>query len=177
MTEQLAPAPRVAPPAALAASLAPSILVGAARVALGAMWLLLEGLVKYRSGFGSADILLVAHAGDSNSRVPGYFTAFAHGVLEQAPWLFGIGIPLLETALGVALILGAFTRAAALASALTLALYWSSDQLIWEYPLMALLTVVVVAWPSAARRFSLTTMVEGLSPRFRRVPGPVRAWL
>lgn len=176
MTGQLAPAPRVAPPA-VAPPLVASALVGAARVALGVMWLFLEGLVKYQGGFGSADILLVAHAGDSNSRVPGYFTAFAHATLEQAPWLFGIGIPLLETGLGVALILGAFTRVAALVSALTLALYWSADQLIWEYPLMALLTVVVVAWPSAARRFSLTTMVERLNPRFGRVPEAVRAWL
>ena len=115
MTGQLAPAPRVAPPVVVP-SLAASTLVGAARVALGVMWLFLEGLVKYQAGFGSADILLVAHAGDSNSRVPGYFTAFAHATLEQAPWLWSRN-PLLETGLGVALILGAFTRAAALVSA------------------------------------------------------------
>jgi thiosulfate dehydrogenase [quinone] large subunit len=159
------------------ATLAASILVGAARVALGLLWLIPEGLFKFHAGFGAADILLVSKAGENNTRVPEYFDVFAQATLARAPELFGFGIPLLETGLGVALILGVLTRPAALMSALTVLLYWSSDQLTWEYPLMAALSVVVVAWPSAARALSVSTLAERLSPGLRRLPPAARAWL
>ena len=101
------------------ASLAASIIFGAARVALGILWLH-EGIFKYAAHFGRADILLVAGSAKSNSRVPGYFRAFAGRILANWPGLFGFAIPLLEIALGVALIIGALSLPAALASLLTL---------------------------------------------------------
>ncbi|RDV43650.1 hypothetical protein DOE76_17095 [Leifsonia sp. ku-ls] len=161
---------------ALRPLVAPAV-VGAARVALGLLWLIPEGLFKFHAGFGAADILVVAKAGENNARVPEYFDLFAHATLAQAPGLFGVGIPLLETGLGVALILGILTRSAALLSLLTLLLYWSSDQLTWEYPLMAALSVVVVAWPAQARAFSVTALAERLTPRLLRLPPSLRTWL
>jgi thiosulfate dehydrogenase [quinone] large subunit len=158
-------------------SLVAPLLVGAARVALGLLWLVWQGVLKYQAGFGASDILIVAHVGDSNTRVPWYFTAFAQATMDPAPALFGFAVPLVECALGVALILGVLTRPAAIASGLLLAVYWSSDQLIFEYPLMAALTVIVLAWPQAARVFSVSTVAERLSPRWRRIPQPLRAWL
>jgi len=159
------------------APLVASIVVGAARVALGLLWLIPEGLFKLHAGFGSADILIVAKAGENNVRVPEYFDVFAQATLARAPELFGFGIPLLEVGLGVALVLGVLTRPAALMSVLTLLLYWSSDQLTWEYPLMAALSVVVVAWPAQARTFSVTRLVERFSPAVRRIPVAARTWL
>lgn len=151
-------------------------LVGAARVALGVFWLL-EGLLKYRAGFGASDILLVADGAQTNTRVPGYFSAFAEATMRQVPGLFGFAIPLLETTLGVVLVLGLFTRVAAVVSVLTLLLYWSSDQLIWQYPVMAALSVVVVMWPAAARRFSVSMLAENRMPALKRAPVPLRVWL
>ncbi|MGH1550315.1 DoxX family protein [Leifsonia poae] len=155
---------------------APALLGGAARVALGILWLL-EGLLKYRAGFGAADIEFVIHGAATNSRVPGYFAAFADTVMRPAPALFGVAMPLLETALGVALILGVLTRAAALMSVLTLLLYWSADQLIWQYPVMLGLSVVVIAWPNAARALSVSALVERRIPCLRSAPAPLRVWL
>jgi len=155
---------------------APALLAGAARVALGVLWLL-EGILKYRAGFGAADIGFVIDGAADNPRVPGYFSSFADVVMRPAPALFGFAMPLLETVLGVALILGVLTRAAALMSVLTLLLYWSADQLIWQYPVMAALSVVVIAWPAAARALSVSALVERRIPRLRSAPAPLRVWL
>lgn len=144
------------------------VLAGATRVALGVLWLN-EGLLKVRAGFGGADILLVANSAESNSRVPEYFTAFARFALQGAPDLFGFVMPLLELGLGVALVLGILTLPAALMSVLTLTLYWSADQLIGEYPVMIVVSAVVIAVPLTASRFSLTTLVERLRRRNRPV--------
>ncbi|MBL3686250.1 DoxX family membrane protein [Leucobacter zeae] len=121
----------------------------AARVAVGAMWVA-EGVVKYRAGFGAADILLVADGAADNSRVPGWFGPVASS-MHAAPALLGFGIPLLECAIGLALVLGACTRWAAAASIATLMLYWASDQLIAQYPVMVALSAVVLAFPAAQR--------------------------
>ena len=92
---------------------------------------------------------------ESNSRVPEYFGAFAGRILGSWPGLFGFVIPLLETALGVALIIGALSLPAALASLLTLMTYWSfDDQPIAQYPIMGILSAVVIAWSAWAARLS-----------------------
>ena len=131
----------------------PATVVGAlARVAAGVLWLG-EGALKYRAGFGSADILLVAQGASGNSRVPLFFRPL--GALMQAvPGLFGFAIPALEVALGVLLVLGlgrVVTTVVALGSVATLMLYWSSDQLIAQYPVMVLLSAVVLALPWSGR--------------------------
>lgn len=151
----------------------------AARAALGLLWLN-EGVTKYRAGFGGADILLVVQSADGNSRVPAFFTVFADSVLAHLSGVFGVVMPLLETGLGVLLVLGMLTAPAALVSALTLSLYWSADQLIAQYPVMAALSAVVVAWPAAAARFSVTALA---ARRMRpgtwvatALSGPGRRW-
>ena len=162
------------------ATLAASSIFGAARVGLGVLWLH-EGLFKYGAHFGRADILLVADSAKSNSRVPEYFAAFADAALRAWPGLFGFVIPLLETALGVALIAGVLSLPAATASLLTLMTYWSSDQLIAQYPIMGVLSVVVIAWPLLAARFSTTSLIlRNLQRRQRAellIGGPLRRWL
>ena len=120
------------------ASLVASIILGAARVVLGILWLH-EGIFKYTAHFGRADILLIVGSAKSNSRVPGYFGAFAGHILGSWPGFFGFVIPLLETVLGLALVIGVLSLPAALASLLTLMTYWRSDQLIAQYPLMGIL--------------------------------------
>lgn len=145
-------------------ALAASIVFGAARVALGALWLV-EGVTKYRAGFGGADIAFVtAHAADA-SRVPDYFSWFAASVMAPLSGLFGVLMPLLETLLGVLLVLGILTLPAAIASIGTLLLYWSADQLIDQYPVMAALSVAVIACPLAASRWSATTALLALRRR------------
>lgn len=133
-------------------ALVASLLGGATRVAAGALWLA-EGAVKYRAGFGAADIELVAHSTAGNSRTPWWFEPLG-SFMSAAPGLFGAAIPALEVLLGVLLIAGAFTRLTALASIGTLMLYWSSDQLIAQYPVMVMLSAVVL-WVSAAGRFGV----------------------
>lgn len=157
-----------------------SALVGAVRVALGVLWLH-EGTLKYRAHFGAADILLVANSAKSNSRVPGFFKSFADFALAGWPHFFGFAMPLLETTLGVVLVMGVFSLPASLMSAFTLLTYWSADQLITEYPVMAALSMVVIAWPLLASRFSVTTLAERAVGRrhpdlvvFRE---PFRRWL
>ncbi|MGG7465234.1 hypothetical protein [Plantibacter sp. YIM 135347] len=156
------------------------VLAGATRVALGVLWMN-EGLLKFRAGFGGADILLVANSAESNSRVPEYFTAFARFAIQGAPGLFGFAMPILELGLGIALVLGALTLPSALMSVLTLTLYWSADQLIGEYPVMVVLSAIVIAVPIAASRFSVTTLVEllrrGRRPGVPCIPTPLRRWL
>jgi len=162
-----------------AALVAPAV-VGATRFGLGILWLR-EGLFKYSAHFGRADILLVVDSAKSNSRVPEYFTALAEFALRDWPGLFGFVIPLLETCLGVALILGVLTLPAAMVSLLTLMTYWSSDQLIAQYPIMGALSVVVIAWPDLAARLSTTSLIVSALERRRRAESvigrPLRRWL
>lgn len=143
--------------------LAAVALTTAARVALGVLWIN-EGLIKYRAGFGAADIQLVADGAAASSRVPGYFQVFAEHVLGPASGLFGVLMPLLEVGLGVALVAGVLTLPVALASVGTLLSYWSADQLTDSYPVMIALAVVLVAWPALASRVSVSALVRRLSP-------------
>jgi thiosulfate dehydrogenase (quinone) large subunit len=165
---------------AKSAALAAPAVVGAARVGLGILWLH-EGLFKYGAHFGRADILLVANGAKSNSRVPEYFTALAEFVLRGWPGVFGFLVPLLETCLGLALILGVLTLPAAMVSLLTLMSYWSSDQLIAQYPIMGAMSVVVIAWPLLAARFSTTSLIVRNLRRKQTagslIGGPARRWL
>jgi thiosulfate dehydrogenase [quinone] large subunit len=158
---------------------AASTIFGAARVALGILWLH-EGIFKYTAHFGRADILLVAGSAKSNSRVPGYFGVFAQHILGSWPGLFGFVSPLLETTLGVALVIGVFSLPAALASLLTLMTYWSSDQLIAQYPIMGFLSAVVIVWSAWAARLSATTLAVAVLNRKRiaaqLISGPLRRW-
>lgn len=162
------------------AALAGSAMVGAARVALGVLWLH-EGLFKYSAHFGRADILLVVDSARSNSRVPEYFTAVADFALRGRAGLFGLLIPLLETGLGLLLTLGVLTLPTAMVSVLTLMTYWSSDQLIAQYPIMGALSVVVIVWPLLATRFSGTSLSILILQRRQRADflasGPMRRWL
>ncbi|WP_304502179.1 hypothetical protein [Brachybacterium sp. FME24] len=139
---------------------------------LGALWLA-EGLFKLRAGFGAADIALVADGAADNPRVPGVFVWFAQTVMEPFSVLLGPGIPLLEIALGLLLVLGVGTTWVTLASTATLALYWFSDQLVWQYPVMALLGVVAIMAVAAARPATLAGLRRGLSAR--RAPGDTAA--
>lgn len=150
------------------ATLAASSLLGAARVALGVLWLH-EGFVKFHAGFGRADILLVANGAQSNSRIPGYFQFFAEHLLRPTADLAGLVVPIVEVGLGVALILGVFTLPVALGSLLNLMTYWCSDQLVGQYPIMGALSGVLLAWSVQASRFSLPEWV-----RSRREEGAVR---
>lgn len=138
--------------------LAAVVLTTAARVALGLLWVN-EGLIKFRAGFGAADIRLVADGAAASSRVPGFFQVFAEHVLGPASELLGVVMPLLEVGLGVALILGVLTLPVALASVATLLSYWSADQLTASYPVMVALAVVLVAWPRVASRVSVAALV------------------
>lgn len=147
------------------------IALGATRVALGVLWLR-EGIFKYSAHFGRADILIVAHSTKSNSRVPEYFTAVSDITLRAWPDIFGIAIPLLETLLGIALILGVFTRTAAIVSALTLVTYWSSDQLITQYPLMAALSTIVIAFPAWSDQLSARSFGRWVRGRAERAHAP-----
>ncbi|OBK34113.1 hypothetical protein A5658_01525 [Mycobacterium sp. 1245111.1] len=165
---------------ARATTLVAPLAAGAARVCAGVLWLH-EGTFKYRAHFGSADILLVADSAKSNPRVPEYFSLFAGHVLRAWPSLFGFLIPLLETLLGVALIVGIVSLPAAIGSLLTLLTYWSSDQLIAQYPVMGALSVIVVAWSVPATRLSATALLIRQWRRRRGVDAreviPLRRWL
>lgn len=135
------------------------VVLGAARVTLGGLWLN-EGITKYRAHFGAPDILLVAANADTSSRVPGYFRVFSDATLRQAPHLFGFVMPLLETSLGIALVLGVLTWLTAAGSLFQLLTYWCADQLIDQYPAMALLSAVVMLFPAAAGRISVTEVLR-----------------
>jgi len=133
-----------------ARALVAPVLAGATRVALGALWLH-EGLFKYHAHFGAPDILLVADSTAGNSRIPSYFAPIT-SLLHSAPNLLGVVMPLAETLLGVALILGVLTLPLAAVSVVQLMTYWSADQLIGQYPVMVLLSAaVLVAWRPATR--------------------------
>ncbi len=141
------------------ADLAASILFGAVRVGLGLLWLH-EGYVKLRAHFGRADILLVVDGASANSRVPEYFRFVAEHLLRPTADLAGVITPLTEVAVGLVLVLGVFTTLSAVASAGLLAVYWSSDQLIAQYPIMALLSVGVLVGQGYSNRWSIMTLVR-----------------
>ncbi|MGB3375583.1 MAG: hypothetical protein WBA87_10640 [Microbacterium sp.] len=132
---------------ALPAPVAP-LVGGATRVGVGVLWVL-EGSVKYRAGFGGADILLVADGTATNPRTPWWFAPVSAS-MQALPDAFGLIIPALEMLLGLALIAGVLTRLAALGSIATLMLYWGSDQLIAQYPAMVMLSAIVLAIPASA---------------------------
>lgn len=134
-----------------------------ARVTLGALWLH-EGIVKYHAGFGRADILLVVQSAASNDRVPGFYRTFTRDVAGHIPTAFGIGVPLLEVSLGIALILGIATLPVTLLSAFQLCNYWSADQLVTQYPVMLALSVAVAAFASSASRINLRTTLAAVNP-------------
>jgi thiosulfate dehydrogenase [quinone] large subunit len=156
------------------------VLAGAIRITLGVLWLN-EGTLKYRAGFGAADILLVADSAKSNTRVPGFFKDFADFALAGWPHLFGFTMPLLETLLGIALILGIFTLPVSLISIFTLMTYWLADQLITQYPIMVFLSAIVITWSLLASRFSATTLIAKFAVRNRPdhvlFREPIRRWL
>ena len=147
--------------------LAAGLPAGLVRVVVGVLWLI-EGTVKYRAGFGRADILIIVDGARANPRVPDAFRAFAEQVLARFPDLFGSAVPLLEVALGLALVVGLSSRITALVTLGTLTFYWSSDQLTGQYPVMLGLAALILAWPAAADRFSATALVDRLrTPRSR----------
>lgn len=83
--------------------------------------------------------------------------------------------------MGLLLTLGILILPAAMVSLLTLMTYWSSDQLIAQYPIMGALSVVVIAWPLLAGRFSATSLSVSILHRRQRADfvtgGPLRRWL
>ncbi|MUL63290.1 hypothetical protein BOO86_02330 [Mycobacterium sp. CBMA 234] len=145
-------------------ALAASILFGVARVGLGLLWLH-EGYVKLRAHFGSADILLVVNGASSNTRVPEYFRFAADHLLRPTAHLAGIATPLTEVGLGLLLIVGLFSVQTAVASAALLAVYWSSDQLIAQYPAMAVLSVAVIVGHGHVDRWSVVDVLRRRSAR------------
>ena len=118
-------------------------------MAVGVLWLI-EGGLKYRAGFGAADIELVVQSTEGNPRVPWFFGPLG-SFMGTAPGLFGVVMPALEVALGLLLVAGLLTRLAAFLSIGTLMLYWSADQLISQYPAMVVLSAVVLLLPGSGR--------------------------
>jgi thiosulfate dehydrogenase [quinone] large subunit len=147
-----------------------------ARVALGALWIN-EGVLKYHAGFGRADILLVVHSTAQNPRVPDFYKFFTADALGNVPDLFGFGVPLLETCLGIALVLGILTLPAALVSVGELCNYWLADQLITQYPIMMALSAAVAVFAPSASRYSLTTVILRARTNAKPVTPGLRAWL
>ena len=161
-----------APRSLAAPALSLSVVLGVVRVALGVLWLR-EGIVKYRAGFGEADILLVADGANSNTRIPEFFTFFADHVLRPFAEVAGFAVPLVEVGLGVALIAGVLTLPIALASLVNLMTYWCSDLLVGEYPIMCALSGLLIAWPAAASVLSIPAIARFRRPR--TVPEPADA--
>jgi thiosulfate dehydrogenase (quinone) large subunit len=162
------------------------LVFGAARIALGVLWLH-EGWFKYKAHFGRSDILLVVGSVDANSRVDTHFRAFVDFALRDWPSFFGFIVPLLEFTLGVALVLGVLTLPSAVVSLFNLMNYWSADQLIPQYPVIGALSVAVVAFAGYATLFSATSLTVFLAERDREPriatlaawpsDGPLRRWL
>ncbi|WP_149083775.1 MULTISPECIES: DoxX family membrane protein [Microbacterium] len=145
-----------------------SLLGAAARVAVGVLWLV-EGTLKYRAGFGAADIELVAQSAQGNTRVPDFFAPIGTA-MSSASAFFGAAVPALEVGLGVLLVSGLLTRMAAFVSVGTLALYWSADQLITQYPVMVVLSAMVLL-VAASGRFGVDGAIRARRAR-RPVEGP-----
>ena len=72
----------------------------------------------------------------------------------------GLMTPLTEVALGLVLVLGVFSTLSVAVSAGLLAVYWSSDQLIAQYPIMALLSVGVLVGQGYSNRWTIMTLVR-----------------
>ncbi len=137
-----------------------TVLTGVVGLTLGVLWIR-ESAIKYHAGFGAADIHLVADGAAQNSRVAGFFQEFCAHILGPNAGLFGYAMPALEMGLGVgfiAVIIAALadsqwsavlTRLVAGGSVFTLMTYWLSDQLIWEYPIMVLLSACLLATASS----------------------------
>ncbi|HMS76264.1 hypothetical protein [Gordonia sp. (in: high G+C Gram-positive bacteria)] len=140
-----------------------AVLTGVVGLTLGVLWIR-ESWIKYHAGFGAADIHLVADGAAQNSRVPGFFQEFCAHVLGPNAGLFGLAMPALEMGLGIGFVTivvatladsrcsTALTRLVAGGSVFTLMTYWLSDQLIWEYPIMVLLSAFLLATASSRRR-------------------------
>lgn len=161
------------PPTATGSTVA-ALAATVARVVLGVFWLH-EGIVKYHAGFGRADILLVVSSAAQNPRVPGFYRVFTNDVLGHVPTLFGVVVPLVETSLGLALIVGLLTLPAALMSVVQLCSYWLADQLIAQYPVMIALSALVILGGLSSSRYSLTTVL--LRRSTRQISTTVRRWL
>ncbi len=142
-----------------------------ARTVLGALWLH-EAWVKYHAGFGAADIRLVTSSIAANPRVPDVYRVLGDHLVAPNAGVLGVAVPLLEATLGVLLICGIGTTAAAAVSALTLTVYWQADQLIWEYPPMMVLSVLTVLARPAASAWSLPALFARRGIRRRRNPAP-----
>jgi thiosulfate dehydrogenase [quinone] large subunit len=155
---------------------AAAIVAALARITLGALWIN-EGVLKYHAGFGRADILLVVHSTAQNPRVPDFYKYFTANALGGAPDLFGFGVPLLETCLGIALVLGIFTLPAALVSVAELCNYWLADQLITQYPIMMALSAAVATFAPSASRYSVTTVVFRARATTKPMDIGLRRWL
>lgn len=134
-------------PPAFALSL--SLVGGVVRGVVGILWLV-EGTLKYRAGFGAADIGLVVDSTAGNARVPWFFGPVG-SVMDALPGVFGVMMPALEVGLGALLLLGIITPLATFASIGTLMLYWSADQLTAAYPAMVVLSALVLLVPGAGR--------------------------
>jgi thiosulfate dehydrogenase [quinone] large subunit len=78
-------------------------------------------------------------------------------------------------------VIGRLSLPAALVSLLTLMTYWSSDQLIAQYPIMGILSAVVIVWLGWATRLSVTSLVMVVLKRKQLaaelISGPLRPWL
>lgn len=127
------------------------------RLLLGVLWLS-EGVFKVRAGFSRADIGLVVDGATSNPRVPAAFAWFAQTVMRPSAALLGHGIPLVEIALGLLLVLGVGTTWVVIVSTATLALYWSSDQLVGQYPVMMVLGVAAIVAAGPARHATVPAL-------------------
>lgn len=115
-------------------------------------------------------------------RVPTASKDFATTVLKGAPGLFGWGVPLLKTASGPALIVGLLTLPAALGSIFTLMSYWYADELIVQYPIMVMLSALVVLVAGSANRLSISALITSRLAQRRPatgslLSGPLRRWV
>ncbi|MFJ3959176.1 hypothetical protein [Arthrobacter sp. NPDC090010] len=154
------------------AARAGALAAAAVRIAVGVLWLG-EARTKFASGFGAADIGLVVQSTAGNSRVPSWYAELLAHTIGATPALAGIAVPCTEALLGVLLCAGFLSRWTGAASLLVLASYWLSDQLIVQYPVMLGLGAVVLLFPAAAGRLSVTALVRWWRGRGSRGSGGV----